>query len=402
MIAFVERVTGVHWKDQGPVALVSLGHGGTHWIQAATFLVLPFIAEAMNFSYTQAGLLISISQLSFGIGNISAGAVVDVTGRRAMMLVVALAVGSVMFGAMAAAPGFATLVLALVAVGFTLTLWHPAALPLLSEMHPKARGYVLAVHSLGASLGDAFGPLFVGTLLGVMAWRETVVLTALVPFLLAGILAVTIARSAKSVGSKGIRLREYFAGFRDLLGRRKVLILCLSSGMRTMSMIVLYTFIPLYLKNDLLFAPFWMGAVMMAFQAGGFVMTPGISVLSDRIGCRPVYATGLFIVAGLLIALPLAQGIPMVMVAVTVMGCALFSIRPVGQSWLIGLVPRNLGGTGTSLMFAMQSSLSAVGTTMGGAIADHFGLTSVFLFVAGLTVVSGILSLFVPEPDAVS
>lgn len=399
MIAFVERLTGVEWNRQGTIALVSLGHGGTHWIQAAVFILLPFIADALGLSYTQTALVVSIFHLSLGAGNITAGALVDMSGRRAAMMVGGLALGGVLFALVAAVPSYAILVLSLIAVAVSLTLWHPAAIPFLAERHPKARGYVLAVHSLGASLGDALAPLTAGALLTVLGWRETTVLTALPAVLIAALVAFAVRRDPGGGVQKGVRLREYVAGFGELLRRRRLLVLCLMSGMRTTVMIVLYTFIPLYSKDVLLLTPFWMGATMMLFQTGGFIATPGVSLLSDRIGCRPVFSGALVFVIGLLLAFPHMQGLPTVLATATVLGAALFSVRPVGQSWMMGLVPRHLGGTGTSLMFAVQAALSAVGTAVAGAIADHWGLATVFTFAAVLTGISALLALFVPEPE---
>ena len=45
MIAAIERLTGLEWKGQGTVFLVASGHGGTHWIAATFYLLLPFITR---------------------------------------------------------------------------------------------------------------------------------------------------------------------------------------------------------------------------------------------------------------------------------------------------------------------------------------------------------------------
>ena len=48
MIAAIERLTGLEWKGQGTVFLVASGHGGTHWIAATFYLLLPFITRDLG------------------------------------------------------------------------------------------------------------------------------------------------------------------------------------------------------------------------------------------------------------------------------------------------------------------------------------------------------------------
>ena len=58
-------------------------------------------------------------------------------------------------------------------------MWHPAAISYLSIQLPKNRGYSMAMHSLGANLGDAAGPLAAGWLLLSFSWQRTAQINAL-------------------------------------------------------------------------------------------------------------------------------------------------------------------------------------------------------------------------------
>ena len=79
MIAAIERLTGMEWKGQGTVFLVGLGHGGTHWIAATFYLLLPFITRDLGLTYTEAGALVAIFHLSAFAANFGSGLLVDVT-----------------------------------------------------------------------------------------------------------------------------------------------------------------------------------------------------------------------------------------------------------------------------------------------------------------------------------
>ncbi|MDA0241764.1 MAG: hypothetical protein O3A84_17300, partial [Proteobacteria bacterium] len=69
-------------KNQGPMFLIGLGHGATHWIAGTFYVLLPFMTKDLGLSYTQAGMLVSILHVSSFCANIGSGAVVDMTGRR--------------------------------------------------------------------------------------------------------------------------------------------------------------------------------------------------------------------------------------------------------------------------------------------------------------------------------
>ena len=45
---------------QGPIFLVGLGHGATHWVAATFYILLPYINRDLGLGYAQAGLLASI------------------------------------------------------------------------------------------------------------------------------------------------------------------------------------------------------------------------------------------------------------------------------------------------------------------------------------------------------
>ncbi len=84
---------------------------------------------------------------------------------------------------------------------------------------------------------------------------------------------------------------------------------------------------------------------------------------------------------------------------VSVLGFALFAVRPVVHSWLMDLTPPHLGGSATSLLFGTQAGLSAMVPIIGGVIADAWGLTVVFYFLAGTMLVANVLVYLLPHHD---
>ncbi|MDH3579838.1 MAG: hypothetical protein OEM91_04345, partial [Hyphomicrobiales bacterium] len=78
VLAAIERITGLHWKGQGPAFLVASGHAATHWIIGIFYVLLPSITRELELSYAQAGALVTVFHISSSVANIGSGAVVDI------------------------------------------------------------------------------------------------------------------------------------------------------------------------------------------------------------------------------------------------------------------------------------------------------------------------------------
>ena len=146
----------------------------------------------------------------------------------------------------------------------------------------------------------------------------------------------------------------------------------------------LLMFLPLYLANVLKVGPLAMGVAVMGMQLGGMLAAPMAGTWSDRIGRRPVVLSGLTVSSVVIAVLTLIGSEALFVAAVAVLGFALFAVRPVIHSWLMDLTPGHLAGTATSLLFGMQSALSVLVPTVGGIIADSWGLSAVFYLLAGI------------------
>lgn len=87
----------------------------------------------------------------------------------------------------------------------------------------------------------------------------------------------------------------------------------------------------------------------------------------------------------------------MFIVGVSVLGFALFAVRPVLQGWMMDLTPSALGGSATSLMFGVQALFSVMAPAIGGLIADSHGLLVVFYCLAGSMCIANLLGYLLPK-----
>jgi MFS family permease len=388
---------------QGPMILVALGHCGTHWIAAVLLTVMPFVATDLGLNYTQVGFLLSVFFVSSAAANLPSGIVVDVTGRRVLFQAVALIIGTAGLAGFAVAETPVALAAAIAVIGATNMLWHPAAISYLSLVYPARRGYALAIHALGANLGDAAGPFAAGAMLAALGWKTTALFNAIPVLLAAGVIFVLLKRShasspAPHVDAGGVR--QYLAGMAKLLKRRAIWLLALLAGFRSMTQYGLLAFLPLYLTHDLKVSPFWMGLTLAVLQLGGIVASPLAGAFSDRIGRRPVVLAGLGATTAIIAGLTFVTSVPVYVAGVAFLGFFMYALRPVIHGWMMDLAPKELGASITSLVFGTQSSLAALMPLIGGALADRFGLVAVFYFLAASVLAANILTLFVPKEES--
>lgn len=379
--------------------VVGFAHGTTHWILATFFVVLPFVSDDLSLSYTQAGLLVSTYYLTSFAANLFSGAVVDLTGRKIVFLVAAVLAGAAAVIGFALSAHFALLCLMMVVIGTAVSFWHAPAISFLSKEFPARRGYALSIHAFFASGADAFAPLVAGVVIAAAAWQGAIA-SAAVPALVAAVMLLALLphdRAAAEGDGGGMGLAGYRAGIATLLRDRAVLGLALMAGFRSMSQAGLLVFLPLYLANDLEVSPVALGAALMAMQLGGMIAGPIAGVASDRVGRRPVVMAGLTVSTLIVIGITLVGNTAVFVGGVSVLGFALFAVRPVIQSWMMDLVPPAMGASGTSLLFATQSVLSTLTPIVGGFIGDRWGLVSVFYFLAGSMLVANLAVVALPK-----
>ncbi len=402
MLQLISRLTGVHWREQGPAFLVGFGHAGTHWIAAFFYLLLPFITRDLGLSYTDAGLLVSVFHLSSLFTNVGSGLMVDVTGRRVVFQVAALLIGAGALLAFGVSERLLVLALLVTLIGASNNLWHPPAIAYLSEMYPENRGYALSIHALGANLGDTLAPLAAGSLLAVLSWQGTAATGSVPVVLVALLIAVLLLRKDNRTGAatrSPMAFSEYLLGLKRIVRDRMVLGLCLMAGFRSMTQNGLLMFLPLFLIDELHTGPIWMGVVMMAMQMGGLVAAPVAGAWSDRIGRRPVVLSALTVTTIVIATITLIQNDVALVATISVLGFALFAVRPVVHSWMMDLVPASISGSATSLLFGTQALLSAAVPPIGGLIADAYGLSAVFYLLAGTMLVANFLVYLLPHQE---
>ena len=387
--------------------LITLGHSLTHWYPATFYLILPIIGKELGLSYSQIGLIMTCQYIAGAVANIPGGVLVDTVGRKGVLMATSLFWVGFPYLLMGFTHSYLMLLGCVALVGFGNSLWHPTAIPTLARRFPERKGLVLSLHGMGGNVGDAVAPIVVGALLAVFSWREVVIMNvvpgiviALLLFVFLGTLRLggTKREAARPPGAQS--LRDYFRGLPELFRNRGLILLSTSSAFRSMTQNALLTFLPVYLAYEMGYSPFWVGACMFALQTAGFAAAPVAGHLSDRMGRKSVMMTSMAMTAVVLVFMALAGKSLAFVFFVAVLGFFLYAIRPVLQAWLIETTPRNMGGTSIGVLFGAQAIGSSIGPLLGGLVADSFGLTATFHFLAGTIVAANLFILFMPGTEA--
>ena len=397
------KAPGRSFRD---VWLITFGHALTHWYPSTFYLLLPIIGRELGLSYSQIGLIMTCQYIAGAVANIPGGILVDTVGRKGLLMALSLFWVGFPYLLMGFSHGYLMLLACVALVGFGNSLWHPTAIPTLAGRFPERKGLVLSLHGMGGNVGDATAPLVVGSLLAILTWRQVVMINV-VPGMVMSLLILVFLGTLR-VGSKkpkpaddarGQSLRDYFRGVPALFRNRGLLVLTASSAFRSMTQNALLTFLPVYLAYEMHYSPFFVGAGMFALQAAGFAATPIAGHLSDRMGRRSVMMTSMAMTAVVLLFMAFAGKSPAFIVFIAVLGFFLYAIRPVMQAWLLETTPKNMGGTSIGILFGAQALGSSVAPLLGGMIADRYGLTATFWFLAFTIVVANLFIVAMPMGD---
>jgi MFS family permease len=402
----VSNLTSVfRLKNQGPMFLLGLGHGATHWIAGTFYVLLPFITKDLGLSYTQAGFLVSILHISSFVANFGSGAVVDMTGRTVVFQVVSLGVGAAALAAFGFTGAYLVLCAMVALIGMTNNLWHPPAISFISEQYPDNRGYALSIHATGASVGDMVAPLAAGVAVTWWSWQGTAIVNSAPVFVVTAIFLFYLMpkdKPKKGSAAKGANFQDYLKGLAGLVKRRAVLGLCLMAALRSMAQNGLLMFLPLYLADVMNVSPVVMGGAIAGMHLGGVIVSPIAGALSDRIGRRPVVMGGLAATTLIVAGLTFVTNATVYVTAVSVLGFVLYAVRPVIHSWMMDMAPPEVRGSATSMLFGTQAGLSVLMPLIGGAVADAYGLSEVFYVIAAIMLAANAVVFVLPRPEAQS
>ena len=164
------------WRDDATViGLVGIAHASSHFSHLLLPLMFPVFMTTFGLSYSELGFLMTVFFVVSGMGQASAGFVVDRFGARPVLFasLVILALGCL---AVAAAQSYLGLMMGAACLGLGNCAFHPVDFTILNQKVSAPRlGYAFSAHGLTGNLGWALAPVFMVGLSAAFGWRTAYV-----------------------------------------------------------------------------------------------------------------------------------------------------------------------------------------------------------------------------------
>jgi FSR family fosmidomycin resistance protein-like MFS transporter len=380
--AVQEPSTQVHVDHRLLVLIaVVLGHAVKHVFNAGSMLILPELKTSLGLTNTGIGTLTTTRNIFGGLINLPAGFISDrYAGQWAAVLGLTLiGVGGSMF-LLGFAQNYWMAMLALVLLSVTISFWHPPAIAALSVRYVERRGFAIAMHGMGGSIGEAVGPILTGFLISFMVWR-TVLHLSFIPAVAVGVGIYFLLRSIPA-RSGNTPAKEYFSGVRAALRNKNLLLVLATTACFSGSQIAIMSFLPIYAREDLGLSTKATGALVSLLQVAGIGSQPVLGYLSDLFGRRIVLLVGFGGLAlGSLMLYFTGDG-GLFYLAVPLTGLFLFPMMSILLAAAMDVVGDGVQGTTVSLVFGVAIILAAGSGWLAGRIADAYGVDHVFLYAA--------------------
>ena len=174
-------------QDAAIIGLVGLAHAASHFGHLLLPPLFPVFMVEFGLSFSQLGALMSVFFVVSGIGQASAGFVVDKVGARPMLFS-ALGLFALAAWLASTVTDYSGLLVVAALAGLANATFHPVDFTILNQRVSTPRlGHAFSAHGLTGNLGWAAAPVFFATVTAFSTWRTAYVVAAL---LYVGVLAL--------------------------------------------------------------------------------------------------------------------------------------------------------------------------------------------------------------------
>ncbi|HVL55211.1 MAG TPA: MFS transporter, partial [Burkholderiaceae bacterium] len=156
------------------ITVISIAHGLSHFFHLILIPLFPWIKEAFDLSYAELGLLVTVFFFVSGIGQATAGFIVDRVGAVPVLLA-SLALFAIAAFGLSLSPNYASLMGFMVVAGIGNAAFHPIDYSIINARIGAARlGRAYAIHGISGNLGWAAAPAFLVGVAQFGGWRGAV------------------------------------------------------------------------------------------------------------------------------------------------------------------------------------------------------------------------------------
>ncbi|MCS7464319.1 MFS transporter [Paenibacillus doosanensis] len=380
---------------------ISIVHLLNDSMQSTVSALFPILKDTLQLSYTQIGLIAFAMNMTASFLQPVVGLYADIRPRP-YILPVGVCFTLIGIIALALAPNFAVILLAVIAMGVGSAVFHPESSRVAYLAAGGKRGLAQSIFQVGGNIGSSLGPIMTALIfvplgqIGVIWFTIAAIIAIAIQYYVAGWYGkqqIQPRRSskAKSAGERTTSLTQLQITIAIVI----LVFLVFSKHVYMSSITSFYTF---YLINDygvtVEHSQMYLFAFLVASAAGTFFGGP----LADRYGRRNIIWLSILGTAPFSILLPYANlfwsGV-LCVCAGFVLSSAFSIIVVYAQELLPGKV-----GLVSGLFFGLAFGLGGLGSAVLGSIADATSIAFIMKLCAYLPLL-GLLAVLLPKDETV-
>ena len=384
VLVSLDDVKQPHSERKFLLGTLTFGHTVIHWYQQMFPVFLPMIKADLGLSAVQVGGLMTAKQGASGLLTLPSGFAADAFNKhKATILGSALVMGGLAYVVASVAPTYFWVLVFLTMLGAASALWHPSSVSTLSLQFSDRRGTAIALHGVGASIGDSVGPLCIGAMLLVVGWKD-LAQWHLIPALILAFLMWRTVRQHYSAGPGGLTRRSYFSGIKGIFARPTVFMVMIASSFVGMARLSVTTFLPLYLAEEMNYDSFWLGFHWALLYAMGIFSQPMMGILSDRFSRKTVLLPSFATMGILYLLLPMPGGGFLLALIIAAMGMFFYGTGNIATAAVLDVASEQVQGTTQSFMTLFQQVVTLPAPIVAGFVVSHYGYATVFYYSSAL------------------
>ncbi|MHB8789394.1 MAG: MFS transporter [Desulfobulbaceae bacterium] len=387
------------------VWLVSLSHFITHGYMTVLPAVLIAIATEQSITFVELGMIANIGYFLYGLGAFPAGYLADRCGSKKMITIGALGMA---FSSLLVGLSTSTLTFALTytLLGLFASIHHPAGVSLIARRVAANKGKALGLHGVMGNIGLILSPLCAALCIMLFGtWRA-----AYLSYGLFGLVFFAILYSAKIEGEENFLLTKPATWFRKT-GQDEAETFPAAAAPAMVSplpfyistaLLVLYmgsilsgfifrgslTFLPALFQQNITAITNHEQPVVMAGYAATAVLSLGLvgawfgGYINDRIKYPELVPVTIFLVSAPALYYASRLTDMGLVVATCVFSLIYYGWQP-SQNYLIAkYTKKSSHGMGFGVSFFLIFGMGSLATTVGGWIADNYGVDRIYALMA--------------------
>ncbi|MHA1936250.1 MAG: MFS transporter [Candidatus Thorarchaeota archaeon] len=379
-----------------------IAHFMNHLYTGALSPFLPIIQNELSLSLTEVGFVSSASIVTMTMSHLLVGYLGD-RGWRDIFIPASVFIAAIVILMTSLATTFVFLAVTQLLLGFAQSGYHPSAFPAITEKFPtRERAKAVGVSAAGGLAGMAVIPILGVSLLVILGdWRSSLFFLAII-----GMITFVPTYGLMRYNKTNQHLEEIEEDPEEETGpdgwTRDFVLVAILKSLRGIPFRSVTLLMPLYLVVSYEYEPVWAGALTTVMLGAGLVGEMVSAPISDRMGKRvPFMVLSVGVMAPGLLFLNLALEPVWLLIVLIGIGFFYFLGVPPGQAYETEVCPKDAKGLAFGILFSIAAIPGALSPFFFGLIGDTYGLSASIMFLAIVSALATIVSLFLREPSKI-